>query len=151
MPVAPGNPLDGGLESLSAIRRIRNTEINEVQTNSTHTRACKRVEFRLRSVTVDQRDAPRALTQLPKRIEHARIVIAVDQRVHNHNSFYVKGAMQGERLIDGRGFRCVSTPGPERKTRRITEDVRVAIAGAVGHVEADACCRLRSSAIRRGR
>jgi hypothetical protein len=102
-------------------------------------------------VIVDKRDAPRALTQLPKRIEHARIVIAVDKRVYNDNSFYVKGAMQGERLIDGRGFRCVSTPGPERKTLRITEDMRVALAGAVGHFEANACCGLRSSAIRWGR
>jgi hypothetical protein len=53
MPVTLGDPSDGVLESLPDDQRIRDTEINEVQTNSTHTRTREKVELRVRSAVVD--------------------------------------------------------------------------------------------------
>jgi hypothetical protein len=91
------------------------------------------------------------MTQLAKRIQHARIITTVDQRIHNDKSFYTEGPMHSERLIHARGLGCVGTPRLKWKTLRITEDMGMAIAGAVGSFEADAGGRLRRSARRRPR
>jgi len=93
----------------------------------------------IRRVVVDDGNASGTMTELHERINHAGVVSAVHTRVHDNDSFYVKGAMKSAHLIDRRGFRRVRTSRPKSKALRIAEYVGMAIAGTTRHLEANGC------------
>jgi hypothetical protein len=143
VPVTPGEALDRSSELVSGSYRIGNAEVYEIQTDTAHAGVSQGIELCVRRLVIDERNASDTTAESAERIDHAGVVSAVHKGVHDDNSIYVKGAMKGARLTDCRCFRCVRTSGPKSKTLRITEYVRMAIAGTTGNFKTDGCCGLR--------
>ena len=91
---------------------------------------------------IDRGNASRGRTQLLNRIERTGVIRAVDGRLNDDHAIGVQRLVQGAHFRDRRRLRRVHASGHIREAVWVTEDVRMAIACALGNVKVYRCGRL---------
>ena len=117
----------------------------EIQADAAHARLAHGVQLALRHGVVDDGHAARVGPARLHPVEGGRVVRAVDARSDDDHALHAQRLVQRRHLLRQRHLRRVDASGEERKRLGVAVDVRVAIAGAARHLEAQGHGRLGCS------